>query len=132
MGGGDELDAAFGDGAGGERLELGADLVDHDHFRHVILDGLDHHGVLALGGFDLHASRPADAVVRDVAIAGDLVGGIDDHDALALLGEHAGDLAEQRGLADTRATEQQDAGAGADEVFDQRDRAGHGAADAHG
>ena len=37
MGCGYELDASLGDGAGRERFRCRADLVDHDHLRHVIL-----------------------------------------------------------------------------------------------
>ena len=70
---GDELDAALGDGAGRLRLELAPDLVDDDHLRHVVLHRLDHHLVLQRGGGHLHAAGAPDAVVRDVAVARDLV-----------------------------------------------------------
>ena len=46
MRGADQLHAAFGDRARGHRLGLGADLVDDDHLRHVVLDRFDHHAVL--------------------------------------------------------------------------------------
>ncbi len=42
----DELNAAFGDRAGGERLGLRPDLVNDDHFGHVILNGFDHDSML--------------------------------------------------------------------------------------
>ena len=42
----DELHAALGDGAGGGRLQLRADLVDDDDLGHVVLHRLDHHVVL--------------------------------------------------------------------------------------
>ena len=132
VGGGDELDAALGDGACGEGFEFGADFVDHDHFGHVVFDGFDHDGVLAFGGFDLHAAGAPDAGVGDIAVAGDFVGGVDDDDALALMGEDAGDFAEEGGFADAGSSEQEDAGAGGDEVFDQGDGAADGAPDAHG
>jgi hypothetical protein len=37
VGGGDQLHPALGDGARGERLLAGADLVDHHRLRHVVL-----------------------------------------------------------------------------------------------
>ena len=110
MRGGDELDAALGDRARRRSLELGADLVDHDDLGHVVLDRLDHHGVLHARRRDLHAARATDAGMRDVAVTRDLVGGVDDDHTLAeIVRQHPGDLAEERGLADARPTEQQDA-----------------------
>jgi hypothetical protein len=41
--GADQLDAALGDGARGQRLLLGRDLVDDDDFGHVVLHRFDHH-----------------------------------------------------------------------------------------
>ena len=79
----DELDAALGDGAGGLRLELRADLVDDDDLGHVVLDRLDHHLVLERRRPDLHPAGLADGRMRDVAVAGDLVRRVDDHDPLA-------------------------------------------------
>src|SRR3989304_381592 len=70
VGGGDQLNAGLGDGAGGGRLEVGADLVDDDDLGHVVLDGLDHDGVLEVRAGYLHAAGAADARVRDVAVAG--------------------------------------------------------------
>ena len=133
MGGGDELDAALGDGAGGLGFELAADLVDDDDLGHVVLDGLDHHLVLQRGRGDLHAAGASNAVVGDVAVTGDLVGGVDDDDAaVVLVGEDAGDLAEHRGLADAGASQQEDAAAGLGEVVDDLDGAEDGPSDARG
>ena len=113
MGGGDQLDAALGDGPRGLGLELGADLVDDDHLGHVVLDGLDHDRVLLGGGGDLHAPGPAYPCVGDVAVAGDLVGRVDDDHALAcVVRQDPGHLAQHGGLADPRPAEQQDAVAG--------------------
>jgi len=50
--------------------------------------GFDHHRVLEERRLDLHAARAPDAWMRDVAVAADLVGGVDNHNALAqLVGE---------------------------------------------
>ena len=68
-----ELHPAFGDRARGGGLRLRPHLVDDDDLRHMVLHGLDHHGVLLGGRRHLHAARPADAGVRHVAVAGDLV-----------------------------------------------------------
>ena len=54
VGGADELDAAFGDRAGGDGLKLPADFIDDDGLRHVVFDRFDHHFVLQGGGCDLH------------------------------------------------------------------------------
>ena len=129
----DELHAAFGDRARGLRLELGADLVDDDDLRHVVLHRLDHHAVLLLRPRDLHAARGADRRVRDVAIAGDLVRGVDDDHALVhVVGQHARHLAQHRRLADAGTAEQEHALVRLDDLFDRGDRAEDGAADAAG
>ena len=124
VGGADQLDAALGDRPGGLGLELGPDLVDDDDLGHVVLDRLDHHLVLERRGSDLHPARLADGRVGDVAVAGDLVARVDDHDPLAhVIGEHAGGLAEHRRLADARPAHDQDRLPGLDEVVDDLDRA---------
>src|SRR5439155_11482207 len=93
----------------------------------------DHHGVLQLGQGHLHPAGAADGRVRDVAVARDLVGGVDDDDALAeLLGEDAGDLAALGRLADAGLAEHQDALAGLDDVAHDVDGAEDRAADATG
>ena len=62
--------------------------------------------------------------MRDVAVAGDLVGGVDDDHPLAqVVGEHARGLAQHRGLADAGATHDQDRLPGLDEVRDDLDGA---------
>ena len=101
---------ALGDRARGRGLGFGADLVHHDHLGHVVFDRFDHGAVLAVGRGDLHAPGAADGGVRNVAVARDFVRGVHDHDALAgFVGQHAGRLAQQRGLADPGRAEQQDA-----------------------
>ena len=133
VGGADQLDATLGDRARGGGFELRADLVDDDDLRHVVLDRLDHHLVLHRRRAHLHPARLADGRVRDVAVAGDLVRGVDDHDPLAeVIGEHAGGLAEHRGLADARAAHDEDRLPGLDEVVDDLDRAVDGAPDPAG
>ena len=131
VGGADQLDAALGDRPGGLGLQLGPDLVDDDDLGHVVLDRLDHHLVLERRRPDLHAPGPADGRMRDVAVAGDLVGGVDHDDPLALVvGQDARGLAQHRGLADAGPAHDQDRLPGLDEVVDDLDRAVDGAADA--
>ncbi len=131
--GADQLHAALGDRARRLRLELGADLVDDDDLGHVVLDRLDHHLVLQARRPDLHPPGLSDRRMRDVSVAGDLVRGVDDDDPLALLvGEHAGGLPEHGGLADARATHDQDRLPGLDVVRDDLDRAVDRAPDAAG
>ena len=113
----DQLDAALGDRARGLRLELGPDLVDDDDLGHVVLDRLDHDLVLQGRGADLHPPGLADGRMRDVAVAGDLVRGVDDDDALAeVVGEDAGGLAQHRRLADAGPAHDQDRLPALDEV----------------
>jgi hypothetical protein len=117
----------------GRRLELGPDLVDDDHLGHVVLDRLDHDRVLLGGGADLHPPRVPDPRVRDVAVAGDLVGGVDHDHALAqVIGLHAGDLAQHGRLAHARPPQQQDAAPVLDDVADDVDRPEHGPPDPAG
>ena len=133
VGGADQLDAALGDRPRGLRLELGPDLVDDDDLGHVVLDRLDHHLVLERGRADLHPARLADGRMRDVAVAGDLVAGVDDHDPLAhVVGQDAGRLAQHRRLADARPAHDQDRLPGLDEVVDDLDRAVDGPPDPAG
>jgi hypothetical protein len=129
----DELHASLGDGAGCGGLLLGPDLVDDDDLRHVVLDRLDHHRVLQRRRRDLHPAGATDARMGNVAVACDLVRGVDDHDALShLVGEDARDLAEQRGLADAGTAKQQDAATGFDDIPDDLHRPVDRAADAEG
>ena len=129
----DQLHAALGDRARRRGLQLGADLVDDDDLGHVVLDRLDHHRVLHRRRRHLHAPRAADRRVRDVAVAADLVRGVDDDDALAqIVGQHARRLAQHRRLADAGPPQQQDALARLDDVANDVDRAEDGAADAAG
>ena len=121
--GADELHAAFRDGTRGQSLGFGPDLVDDDDFGHVIFHGLDHDRVLVRGIGDLHAPGMSDTGMRDVAVARDLVGRVDDHDALAVFGEHARALAQHRRLAHARRPEQTDRLTAAHDVEDDVDRA---------
>jgi hypothetical protein len=133
MGRADELDATLGDGAGRGGFQLRADLVDDDDLWHVVLDGFDHHLVLHRGRAHLHPAGLADGRMGDVAVAGDLVGRVDDDDPLAhVVGQHAGGLAQHRRLADARSTHDQDRLPGLDEVVDDLDGAVHRPADATG
>ena len=96
----------------------------------MVLDALDHHVVLQAGVGNLHATCAPDRGVRDIAVAGNFVRRIDDHDALAsLVGQNTGGLAEDRGLANAGSAQYQHALAGADQVFDQPDRPINGTTD---
>ena len=129
----DQLDAALGDRPRRLGLQLGADLVDDDDLGHVVLDRLDHHLVLERRGADLHPAGLADGRMRDVAVARDLVAGIDDHDPLAhVVGQDACRLAQHRRLADARPAHDQDGLPGLDEVVDDLDRPEHRATDPAG
>ncbi len=98
--------------------------------RHVILDGLDHHGVLERGVGHLHPPGQPDAGVRNVAVARDLIRRIDDDDALALLREHARTLAQHRRLADAGPSQQADRLTAAQNVEQNVDRSVNRATDA--
>ena len=133
MGGADQLDTTLGDRPGGLRFEFRADLVDDDDLGHVVLDRLDHHLVLDGRRLDLHPARLADGRMRDVAVAGDLVAGVDDHDPLAhVVGEHTRGLAQHRRLADAGPAHDEDRLPGLDEVVDDVDRPEDRAADPAG
>ena len=73
MSGGDELHATLGDSPCGGGLELGTDLIDDDDLGHVVLDRLDHHGMLQQRRLHLHAPRAPNAGMRDIAVAADLI-----------------------------------------------------------
>ncbi len=128
-----QLHTALGDRAGSHRFQLGAYLVDHYHLRHVVFDRLDHYVMLGRGRRNLHATSAPDRGVRDVAIPGNLVAGVNDNDALAkLIGEHPRSLPEQRGFADSRPPQQQHTLARFNQVTDDRDRAIDGPSDPAG
>jgi hypothetical protein len=77
--------------------------------------------------------RAPDAWVRDVAVAGDLVRGVDDQHPLAqLVGQHARSLAQHGGLAHAGPAEHQHALARLKQVADDRDRPMHSAAHSAG
>ncbi len=113
--------------------KLGADFVDHHDFRHVVLDRLDHDRMLFRRARHLHTSCATDRRMRNIAVARNLVRGIDDHHALAeIVGQHAGDFAQQGRLADTRLAEQQHTLAFFDQILDDIDRAKDSSTDAAG
>ena len=87
----------------------------------------------SVGDAHLHPPRVADAGVRDVAVAGDLVAGVDHDHALAeVVGEDARHLAQHRRLADAGAPQQHDALPALDDVADDVDRPEDGPPDAAG
>jgi hypothetical protein len=99
----------------------------------VVLHRLDHHRVLGSYLRDLHAPRAAHARVRDVTIAGDLVRGVDNHDApTVLIGQEASRLTQQGGLPDSWPTQEQYALPLGHKVTDDIKRSADGAADAAG
>src|SRR5579872_1467762 len=127
----DELHAALCDRAGRDGFSLGADLVDDDRLRHVVLDRFDHDRVLIERHVDLHAPGVTDAGVRDISVAGDLVRRVHDDDALAQVArKHTRYFAQHRRLADAGLAQQQYGLAGAHDVEDDIDRAVDRAADA--
>jgi len=69
----DQLNASLCDSAARERLRLGANFVDYDDFRHVVLHRLDHHIVLFGRRSNLHPSGVSNARVRDVTITRNFV-----------------------------------------------------------
>ena len=82
--GADQLDAPFGDRTRGLRFQLTPDLVNYDHFGHMVLDGLDHDLVLQHGRRHLHAPRLPDGRVWDIAIPANFVRRVHDHHALGV------------------------------------------------
>ena len=129
VGCGDENHTTFSDGARGLRLQLRADLIDHDDFGHVVFHRLDHGLVLQLRPGHLHAAGPTNRGVGDVAITGDLIARVDHNNApLQLIGKHPGDLAQRRCLAHTRAPHQQQGLPSIQEVPHHGNGAEHGSA----
>src|SRR5579884_1835319 len=102
-----ELHAALGDGSCRLRFELCPNLVDDDNLRHVVLHRLDHDGMLPDRACYLHTPRSADGGMRDITIAANLVGGIDDDDPLPeVVGQNTCDLAQHCRLTDPWPTEE--------------------------
>ena len=65
----DQLHAALSNGARGDGLRLRTNLVNDDHFRHVVLHRLNHHEVLTLRSAHLHATCLPDRRVWNIAVA---------------------------------------------------------------
>jgi len=62
------------------------------------------------GSSYLHPPRMPDGRVRNITIAGNFIGGVNnDNPFLEVVGQHSGDLTEHGGLADAGTTQQQDA-----------------------
>jgi len=99
----------------------------------MVLDRLDHNGVLFGRSRDLHPPGRPDGRMGDIAVPGDLIGGVDDDDALVhFIGEHARHLPQHGRLAHTGPAKEEDAFAGLDDVFNSRDGAVNGTTDAAG
>ena len=128
MGGGNQLDAALGDGAGGGGLLLRSHFIDDDDLGHMIFHGLDHYSVLAGRRGDLHSAGVADGRMRHIPIAGDFVGSVDDYHPFAgLVGQDPGHFPQHRGFAHAGPAQQQDVFVGQGQVFDDFDGAGYSA-----
>ena len=97
----------------------------------MVFDGFDHDFVLQGGRCHLHAAGAADGRVGDVAVAGDLVAGIDDDDPF-FFAEDARGFAQQGCLADAGPAQQQKAAAAHDDIVNDVDDTVDGAADATG
>ena len=81
----------------------------------------------------LHAPGAADSRVGDVAVAGDLVGRVDDDHPLAqVVGENPRHLAQLGGFSDPRPPQDQQALAGFDQIAQQFDPAEHRPSHAQG
>ena len=129
----DELHAALGDRARSDGLCLGADLVDHDHFGHVVFNRLDHDEVLSLWRAHLHSSRLPDSWVRNIAIACNLVRCVDNDNALReLRREHARRFTEHRRLANSWSTHDENGAARFNMVTQDFNRAEHRSTNATG
>ena len=99
----------------------------------MVLDRLNHDEVLSLWGAHLHSSRLADRRMRNVAVASDLVRGVNHHHTLAKFrGEDACRLAEHGGLTDTRSPHDQNRSARFDMVAQDLNGAEHRATDTAG
>ncbi len=123
MGGSHQLNTALGDCSSRHGFSLGADLVDHDHFGHVVLNRLDHDLVLVGRGNHLHAPGSSDSGMGNVAVARDFVRSVHDHHALThLIRQDSGNLAQLGGFAHAGSAEQQNRSAGAHNVVDDVDR----------
>lgn len=117
MSGRDQLHATLRNRAGGLRLGLRPDFVDHNHFGCVILDGFNHDGVLKVRPGHLHAAARSDPRMRDVSVTRDFIGCIDDDHALdQFRGQDPRALSQQRRLSNPGAAQQQDALPGLDHV----------------
>lgn len=116
----DQLDTALGDGAGGQGFQFAPNFVDHDHFRVVVFNRLDHDLVLLGRDFDLHPARTPNRRVRHVAISADFVGSIDYHDP-PRFGKDAGGFTQQGGLAHPRPAQNKDGLTAFDHILDNID-----------
>ena len=109
VGRGDQLHPPFGDGPGRGGLLLGAHLIDDDGLGHVVLNGFDHYSVLLGRCPNLHPPGAADGGVGHVAVAGDLVGRIDDdHPFPGFLGQDPGHLPQHGGFTHAGAAQEED------------------------
>ena len=129
----DQLDAPFGDRPCCLGFCLRPDLVDDDHLRSVILDSLDHYGVLQVRPWHLHAAACSNTRMRNVTVAGNLVRGIDDDHAFLQFGrKNSGAFAKQCCFADAGPPQKKNALSGFDHIPQNIDGSVHRAANATG
>src|SRR3989442_9159843 len=103
---GHKLHAALCDRRDCRCVLLSADLVDHDEFWRVILDGLQQQTVLVSPSGNLDAAGGADRRVREGAGAADLVAGVhDDHTSAKVNRGDPGHVPLERRLAAARGPE---------------------------
>ena len=114
-----QLHASLRDRARRQRLQGGTDFVNDHRLRGVVLHRFNHHPVLELRGRYHHPPRPPDALMRNVAVTGDLIRRVHHHHPLAqLLRQHPRHLPQHRRLPHPRPPQQQQARPRLDQVPD--------------
>src|SRR5690242_1422030 len=90
----------------------------------MVFDRFDHYIVLQVGTGDLHAAGVADSGMRNIAISGDFVAGINDNNPFVqIVSQYPGGLAQQGGFTNTGFTNQQDTLAAFHQILNYTDSA---------
>lgn len=117
-----KLDTTLGNGAGCLGFKLRANLINDNHLGHVVFHRLNHDSVLHGRGCDLHPAGVTDGGVGDVAITGNLVGGIDNNNTLLkIVGENTCYLTKHGRLTHSWTPQKQNALPCPDQVFNNPD-----------